>query len=66
MAAFAIAWRPADLRERGLLYLNMNIETFDIIVVGGGNAGFSAALSSKEAVGPDARVLVIDKALGRR
>ena len=40
----------------------MSIETFDIIVVGGGNAGFSAALSGKEAAGPNARVLVIDKA----
>jgi tricarballylate dehydrogenase len=40
----------------------MKIETFDIIVVGGGNAGFSAALSAKETGSPNARVLVIDKA----
>jgi tricarballylate dehydrogenase len=40
----------------------MRIETFDIIVVGGGNAGFSAALSAKEAAGPNTRVLIIDKA----
>src|SRR5450432_3679555 len=37
-------------------------ESFDVIVVGGGNAGFSAALAAQESLPGGARILVIDKA----
>lgn len=34
---------------------------YDIVVVGGGNAGYSAAISAAESLGPISKVLLIDK-----
>lgn len=42
----------------------MKRESFDVIVVGGGNAGFSAALAAQESAPAGSRVVIIDKAPG--
>lgn len=36
-------------------------QLFDVVVVGAGNAGYSAAISAAESIGPNHRVLLIDK-----